>query len=459
MNIQIPATTTQLGEFKVRLVHTWEDYRYFEMVCPECGKIIEFTNSLSPSKECCGCGKRVFPELHKLRHVGKTYMRGTISEKLKGGYKVVCPNGEEKKLSLYAIQNTKCVCDKCAPNKGASAEERGRLWWELMRKPDMVAEQWHLYESFKNSLPVGYTKGLTLVRKDKTLPFSKDNCEWYRNQVSFDTDSEVRLQAKLWKNVRLHSIDNGKVLTECLDCGHKSFKRKHNFVQGMIASQGSYTCPNCGKMRTASKLAKKEARKLAMEGAKKPSIFCAICGGETPRGTKTKEGILCKECKKSRVALTYKEYMRRNSGGKVTLFVEFTTSKKKSKWYCSEHDYVFEKNAKDVRDGGGCPKCSDFGIDMSAPCLLYYIRILHEGRSFYKIGISTQKLNKRFSGLMRRIKPLRVVEYATAREAKEEEQRILRLYSGDRCDSRETVLAGEGRTECFYYDVLGLDKC
>jgi hypothetical protein len=89
---------------------------------------------------------------------------------------------------------------------------------------------------------------------------------------------------------------------------------------------------------------------------------------------------------------------------------------------------------------------------------LYYITLKTESLIFYKIGITTKSVNKRFSTLMK--DNTEIVEQSsiltTLHNAIVAEQQILMEFANHKLVMSDTLKHTGGGTECFADDVLGI---
>lgn len=92
---------------------------------------------------------------------------------------------------------------------------------------------------------------------------------------------------------------------------------------------------------------------------------------------------------------------------------------------CKIHG-VFKQSVNDHLRGCGCPSCNSGPFNPHLPTRLYYLEVKHEDQLFYKIGITTREIDKRFSKHeMEKITILQEVLYSTGTEAYSKEQIIL----------------------------------
>ena len=106
--------------------------------------------------------------------------------------------------------------------------------------------------------------------------------------------------------------------------------------------------------------------------------------------------------------------------------------------------------------GGGCLQCADYGFSDSKPATLYYIRFEHQGKYFYKIGITRNTLKRRFAGEFKGCKVIQTKSFLFGYLARQEEQSILKKYQKYRYTG--TPFLTTGFTELFTTDVLKLDN-
>lgn len=89
------------------------------------------------------------------------------------------------------------------------------------------------------------------------------------------------------------------------------------------------------------------------------------------------------------------------------------------------------------------------------PTIVYYIS-LNDGQA-YKIGLTTQTVERRFQRENVNIKTLKTWEFPTQKKASEYERSVLKEYNQHQYSGREILKYG-GRTELFSMDILGLDS-
>jgi hypothetical protein len=90
------------------------------------------------------------------------------------------------------------------------------------------------------------------------------------------------------------------------------------------------------------------------------------------------------------------------------------------------------------------------------PAILYYLKIDHNGKELFKIGVTTKRVQDRFRARdMEKIEVVKTWSFDRAMDAYEREQGILNTFS-DYLEFDFSVLESGGNTEIFSCDVLGL---
>lgn len=106
--------------------------------------------------------------------------------------------------------------------------------------------------------------------------------------------------------------------------------------------------------------------------------------------------------------------------------------------------------------GAGCRQCVDYGKFRPEPVTLYYIKVLHESKNYYKIGLTQRGLSRRFTGTDKlKITSLYEEEYDSPLLAWEAEQSLIKTFK--EFITKDKVLSN-GNTEVFCCDVLHMDN-
>lgn len=105
--------------------------------------------------------------------------------------------------------------------------------------------------------------------------------------------------------------------------------------------------------------------------------------------------------------------------------------------------------------GRRCCFCSNAGIDLSAPTILYYLKLNCDRAIYYKIGITNRTVQERIWGIPYPAEIIWQKQYLFGKYAYEDEQAILKKYDRFRYKGNEIQFAGY--TELFTKDVLKKD--
>ncbi len=140
--------------------------------------------------------------------------------------------------------------------------------------------------------------------------------------------------------------------------------------------------------------------------------------------------------------------------------VKYVNKDTKVKIICKNCNRIFLQTPHNHLTGYGCPHCNKGGIDFTKPSFLYYIRIEHNNKDFYKIGITNKKdIYNRFKPEdQKKIKVIRVWKFENGYEALKEEQKILKEYKDFLYNGNEKILISNGNTEIFVKDILNSDR-
>ena len=140
--------------------------------------------------------------------------------------------------------------------------------------------------------------------------------------------------------------------------------------------------------------------------------------------------------------------------------VKYINKETKVMIICKNCGRIFLQTPHNHLTGYGCPHCNKGGIDFTKPSFLYYIRIEHNNKNFYKIGITNKRnIHNRFKPEdQKKIKVIRVWKFENGYEAFEKEQKILKEYKDFLYNGDEKILISNGNTEIFIKDILNLDR-
>lgn len=139
---------------------------------------------------------------------------------------------------------------------------------------------------------------------------------------------------------------------------------------------------------------------------------CPICG---IRRSSTSEFI-------ERSALIHKERYVYNKVSYVNNYTKVIIS-------CPQHGDFEQKPASHIQ-GHGCPSCASHGFDPSKPGVLYYLKITtDDGQILYKIGVTNNSVNERFS--LKELSKIEIIKqklYEKGQDAYDIEQKLLKRY-------------------------------
>lgn len=139
--------------------------------------------------------------------------------------------------------------------------------------------------------------------------------------------------------------------------------------------------------------------------------------------------------------------------------VVYTASKSKVKIICPSHGPFFQTPDTHIITTHGCPTCArltypgGYNADFFAINphrkddigLLYFVHLLNEGDSFYKVGITNTNIHTRFRGYSYVITPIYTL-HTTLYNAHTLEQRMLSEYN---TYQHVPISRFKGWTECF----------
>ncbi len=126
--------------------------------------------------------------------------------------------------------------------------------------------------------------------------------------------------------------------------------------------------------------------------------------------------------------------------------VEYKNNNTKVKIICNTCNNTFYQIPIDHLNGHGCSSCCS-GFKYNKPAILYYIKIKHENKSYYKIGITNRTVDKRFSFEIDKITIINIKKYKDGLCAYNDEREILEKYKEYKY-SGEPILKS-GNTEIF----------
>lgn len=204
--------------------------------------------------------------------------------------------------------------------------------------------------------------------------------------------------------------------------------RKHGeFSQlAMNHTNGSQGCPTCATERKIDRLCS-ESGIHASKIAEKAAIF-------TQRVTEI------------------------HGGRYLYSKVEYTGVNNKVIITCKEHG-DFLQTAHHHLNGHGCKLCSSgispttgYVLYYNRPTTLYFVSFKIDNVEFFKVGITSQSIKRRFGGKYPNMVIIHIQEYSTGKEAYEEEQRILNKFVKYKYSGKKVL--PKGNSELFTKNIL-----
>jgi len=120
---------------------------------------------------------------------------------------------------------------------------------------------------------------------------------------------------------------------------------------------------------------------------------------------------------------------------------------------CPQHG-DFEQTPASHIQGHGCPSCANHGFDPSKPGILYYLKIItDDNQILYKIGITNNSVNERFS--LKELSKIEIIKqklYEVGQDAYDFEQKLLKMYKQYQYAGPKILECGN--TELFTKDIL-----
>lgn len=258
-----------------------------------------------------------------------------------------------------------------------------------------------------------------------------------------------------------------KVLVTC---------KKHNlsFSIDKINHGRGYGCPVCNNKVTNTEQFKIKASEVHKDfydytesiytkSNKYIDITCPVHGKFKQTANSHLSGHGCKECgiessatKKLIPQNIFLERATEIHGDKYDYSkVVYTKIKDPIQIICPKHgEFTQIAEVHTSNQFSGCPSCTKYGFKIDKPAILYYLEVVSNGVSFYKIGITNRTVHKRYKSKDRlKIKTLFTVRYELGSDAYAEEQRLLKKYSSSLYCGTDKILS-DGNTELFTSNVL-----
>lgn len=190
----------------------------------------------------------------------------------------------------------------------------------------------------------------------------------------------------------------------------------------------------------------------------KVKIQCLIHGEFTLKPSKHLIGRGCKYCSYDQIKLNSRsnieEFIRKAQevhGEKYDYRdSEYINSRTRLIITCETHG-VFKQTPVSHIQGKGCPLCAPSGFMFNKPAILYYI----EYNGLFKIGVTKNKLSKRYSSIHKNIRVIKTWKFDVGRDAYDKELEIkqkFKLYNIEDINPITNTIS----KEVFSKDVLKL---
>lgn len=167
--------------------------------------------------------------------------------------------------------------------------------------------------------------------------------------------------------------------------------------------------------------------------------------------------IHCPHCS-GKAKKTIEELSKKFSDIGYTLIADDYISRDQKLGFICEYGHKHAMSWTDFQRGIRCTQCASYGFNLSIPAFCYYIEIpsIKFNKSFYKIGITNNRVQKRLSNLRVNYKIISVKSFDIGSDAYEYEQSIVSQF---RChivptEMAKAILPISGYTELFDSDVL-----
>jgi hypothetical protein len=254
-----------------------------------------------------------------------------------------------------------------------------------------------------------------------------------------------------------------RYLATCTRCGHDWRVRAANIARGA-------GCPVCrreeasAKRRASRTQRDQEAAAVGIrwleppERARVPTLAeCLTCHRQykvTPNAVQS--GARCSVCVGQLV--TQDDWHERARAAGIEWLAPVKSRSTPTPARCTKCQWVWEAWPSRIRDGGGCPKCAHYGLNPSAPGLLYLL--LHEELSLMKIGIMAQSSSRLRQHKRRGWDVVQTWTTDTAARAARIEDLIVEWWQERGCvfALRSEVPAGDGFTETVHVGKVSVPR-
>ena len=186
------------------------------------------------------------------------------------------------------------------------------------------------------------------------------------------------------------------------------------------------------------------------------NIYCPVHGKFEQRASSHLEGYGCKECAYDAKAKTYSEFCSRatsvHNNQYTYMKAVFDPRNPDVTAICASHG-VFVQNKSNHLQGHGCPSCYTPGFDKTKPGTLYYLRVITNHETLWKIGITNRTIEERFTAKdLKSIEVLYQYTFEKGIDASDLEKLILTTYHDYRYTGSKILR--DGNTELFTKDIF-----
>lgn len=432
------------------------------------------TNYKAP-RYCYSCKKRLMSD-EKPSLIGKVFGDYRVTENTGSGYIVECKN-YTKKFVKQLKKLTTCCCLSCNPNRGFHTKPGSYYYSKILI--DGHDGSLKTYEVFINEVfNLKDDPSRVLIKKDVLRPWGVTNFYWSDSTSTKWGD----ILHSCTKDYTFTSVYKNHVLCKCNKCNQIVKKNKGKLFKSYTQSKvlKPHNCTPVRSRRTTTDVYE-DRKKQFVEYTKLNSIsFEAIPATSRENFYVTNNismdtysvnlftfyKISNEVIRKYARALNLKERFTNNQDkidlkyGKNNLsLISFTAVDKPIVVKCKLCSR--ERRSKSIyalfSNKYSCTCTAKYSIDHTKPCDLYYVKVTTANKTYYKIGITTQTLKQRFKHACEVVDIIKIWKFDTAAEAMVKELEVLETYKEYQVSADEQVLVGNGRTECFYIDVLELD--
>lgn len=415
--------------------------------------------------EDCGHVKKCRWTIEQVRCYAKSQGYKVLDDKyIKSNDKLVfiCPKGHLFKMVWANFYSTGRRCSECAGNKKLTISDARKTFYtaglELLEKTYVnnstpmkarcFAEEHVVYPRL-DSIKAG--AGCKMCSRN--APLSKKII----NERLKDADRNVCLFGEYMGSQTKSSF-------KCVSCGNVWAGNPSSILYGT-------GCPMCSGNMKLSKIIVNQRlgadnRKIRLigeyTGGKAKSLFvCDICNIEwLAVPDNVSRGTGCPACSsKARLSTSIVNDRLIKMGGDIRMTGKYVTIGTPAKFICALCGNEWTSTPNDILNKGhGCPSCARYGFKPNNPAIMYYLKVEHRNRIYYKIGITNRTVGKRFEAKdLKKITVLKEWKYKKGSTALKKEQGILKKYAKHRYRGRVKILKSSGNTELFTKDVLDLD--